>query len=80
MRPQLLPLLDGSSGVRIGPGRPGCRPATVIADKAYPYPSTRQAMRDRRIAFVNLERDGQICRRAARGFRGGRPPAFDAEV
>ncbi|MEV0070859.1 transposase [Amycolatopsis sp. NPDC050768] len=44
---QLLPLLDGISVARPGPGRPRCRPETVIADKAYSHPSTRQAMRDR---------------------------------
>ena len=52
----------------------------MIADKAYSHPSTRQAMRDRQIAFVSPERDDQIARRAAKGSRGGRPPAFDAEV
>jgi len=78
--PQLLPLLDGISVARIGPGRPRCRPDAVIADKAYSHPSTRQAMRDRRIAFVSPERDDQIAHRAAKGSRGGRPPVFDAEV
>jgi hypothetical protein len=42
--PQLVPLLDGISVARIGPGRPRCRPEAVIADKAYPHPSTRHAM------------------------------------
>jgi transposase len=78
--PQLLSLMDGISVARIGPGRPRCRPETVIADKAYSHPSTRRAMRDRRITFVSPERDDQIARRAAKGTRGGRPPAFDAEV
>src|SRR6185369_15130522 len=68
--PQLLPLLDGISVARIEPGRPRCRPETVIADKAYSHPSTRRAMRDRQIAFVSPERDDQIARRAARGSRG----------
>ncbi len=78
--PQPLPLLDGIAVARIGPGRPRCRPELVVADKAYSHPSTRQAMRDRRIRFVSPERDDQIARRAARGSRGGRPPAFDAET
>lgn len=78
--PQLVPLLDGISVARPGAGRPRCRPETVIADKAYSHPSTREAMRDRRIIFVSPERDDQIARRAARGSRGGRPPAFDVEV
>ncbi|UQS23127.1 IS5 family transposase [Amycolatopsis thermalba] len=78
--PQLLPLLDGIAVARIGPGRPRCRPDRVVADKAYSHPSTRQAMRDRRIRFVSPEREDQIARRVARGSRGGRPPAFDAET
>jgi transposase len=78
--PQLVPLLDGISVARLGPGRPRCRPETVIADKAYSHLSTRQAMRDRRITFVSPARDDQIARRATKGSRGGRPPAFDAEV
>ncbi|MDQ0378930.1 transposase [Amycolatopsis thermophila] len=78
--PQLLPLLDGIQVARIGPGRPRCRPEMVIADKAYSHPSTQQAMRNRRIRFTSPEREDQIARRAAEGFRGGRPPAFDAEA
>ncbi|ONF72914.1 IS5/IS1182 family transposase [Amycolatopsis keratiniphila] len=78
--PQLVPLLDDISVSRRGPGRPRCRPETVIADKAYSHPSTCQAMRDRRITFVSPERDDQIARRVAKGSRGERQPAFDAEV
>src|SRR2546423_11007314 len=64
----------------VGPGRPRSRPEMVIVDKAYSHPSTSQALRDRKIRFVSPERDDQIARRAARGSRGGRPPAFDAEL
>jgi transposase len=78
--PQLLPLLDGIRVARVGPGRPRSRPEMVIADKAYSHPSTRQALRDRKIRFVSPERDDQIARRAARGSRGGRSPAFAAEL
>ncbi|MFL6144183.1 MAG: transposase, partial [Labedaea sp.] len=63
-----------------GPGRPRCRPDAVIADKAYSHPSTRQAMRARRIQFVSPERTDQIARRTAQGSHGGRPPAFDADL
>jgi transposase len=52
----------------------------VIADKAYAHPSTRQAMRQRRIRFISPERDDQIARRAAKGSQGGRPPAFDPDL
>lgn len=78
--PQLLPLLDGIRVARIGPGRPRCRPDTVLADKAYSHPSTRLALRQRKITFVSPERADQLARRAAKGSRGGRPPAFDAEL
>lgn len=37
-------------------------------------------MRNRRIRFVSPEREDQIAHRAARGSRGGRPPAFDSET
>lgn len=82
--PQLLPLLDGIQVGRAGRGRPRTRPAVVIAvviaDKAYSHPSTRQAMRDRRIPFTCPERDDQIAHRAAKGSHGGRPPAFDKQL
>jgi len=78
--PQLVPLLDGIRVARRGSGRPRCRPETVIADKAYSHPSTRHAMRDRRIRFTCPERDDQIAHRKAKGSSGGRPPVFDAET
>lgn len=78
--PQLLPLLDGIHVARTGPGRPRSRPDIVLADKAYSHPSTRRALRARRIGFVSPERDDQIARRAAKGSRGGRPPAFDPDL
>jgi transposase len=78
--PQLLPLLDQVSVRRDGPGRPRQRPDRVIADKAYSHPSTRQALRQRRIVFTSPERSDQIARRQAKGSAGGRPPDFDAEI
>jgi transposase len=78
--PQLLPLLEGIRVARRGPGRPRSRPDVVLADRAYSHPSTRQAMRHRRIVFVSPERSDQIAYRASKGSRGGRPPAFDAEL
>ena len=78
--PQVLPLLDGISVGRDGPGRPRCRPEVVILDKAYSHPSTRAAMRHRGIRMVGPERDDQIKQRAAKGSRGGRPPVFDADL
>jgi transposase len=78
--PQLLPLLDGIRVARAGPGRPRSRPGAVLADKAYSHPSTRKALRERRIQLVSPERSDQIARRKAAGSKGGRPPAFDAEL
>lgn len=75
---QLAPLLAGLRVPRVGPGRPRCRPAAVIADKAYSHPSTRRMLRRRRIRFTSPERADQKARRAALGRRGGRPPGFDA--
>ena len=78
--PQLLPLLDQISVRRDGPGRPRKRPQRVLADKAYSHPSTRTALRQRRIAFTSPEKSDQIARRRAKGSNGGRPPAFDPVV
>jgi transposase len=52
----------------------------VVADKAYSHPSTRQALRRRGIRVVIPERRDQSEHRAAKGSRGGRPPAFDADA
>ncbi len=52
----------------------------MLADKAYSHPSTRAALRKRRIRLVSPERSDQIARRKAQGSRGGRPPAFDTEL
>ena len=78
--PQLLPLLDQIAVGRDGPGRPRKRPERVLADKAYSHPSTRAALRARRIAFTSPQRIDQIERRRAKGSRGGRPPAFDPDL
>ena len=61
-------------------GRPRSRPTAVIADKAYSHPSTRHALRRKRIRVVIPQRSDQIAYRQSRGSRGGRPPAFDSET
>jgi transposase len=76
--PQLLPLLEDIRVRRPGAGRPRSRPEAVLADKAYSHPSTRTALRRRRIRFTSPERTDQKARRTAKGSAGGRPPAFDA--
>jgi transposase len=77
--PQLVPPLEGISVRREQGGRPRSRPEAVLADRAYSYPSTRQALPKRRIRFTSPERSDQVARRRMKGRAGGRPPAFDAE-
>ncbi len=78
--PQLLPLLDQVPVGRDGPGRPRTRPDRVRADKAYSHPSTRAALRRRKIAFTSPEKSDQISRRRAKASRGVRPTSFDHRI
>jgi transposase len=75
--PQLLPLLDQVRVRRPNGGRPRQHPQRVIADRAYSCPSTRKALRARRIAFTSPEKRDHATHRRAKGRAGGRPPAFD---
>ena len=76
--PQLLPLLDGY----FASGYTDTGPVDVrlLGDKAYSHPSTRRALRRRRIKHTIPERRDQIAARKAKGSAGGRPPAFDAGI
>lgn len=74
--PQLLPLLDEIRDLDVNGQR--VRVGRVLADKAYTHPSTRQALRSRRIKATIPERTDQIARRKDKGSVGGRPPAFDS--
>jgi transposase len=64
--PQLIPLLD-QIAVPTG-GRPRKRPDALLADKAYSHPSTREALRGRRIPTVIPQRSDQIAARQKRGL------------
>lgn len=64
--PQLVPPLEGISVRREQGGRPRSRPEAVLADRAYSYPSTRQALPKRRIRFTSPERSDQKSRYAKR--------------
>lgn len=76
--PQLLPVL---ADIKVPTtGMPRSRPHTLIADKAYSHPSTRTALRSKRIRVVIPERSNQIGHRKSKGHHGGRPPAFDPET
>ena len=71
------------AGIRIrrrGPGRTRTRPARVLGDKAYSSRAIRAYLRRRRIRATVPQLADQVRNRAARGSRGGRPPAFDAEA
>lgn len=77
--PQLMPLIEDITVS--APGRSASRRPRldwVIADKAYSHPSTRIALRSKRIRVVIPEKSDQIARRKAKGSAGGRPPNFDA--
>ncbi|MET8940343.1 IS5 family transposase [Streptomyces rubiginosohelvolus] len=65
---------------RIGPGRPRVRPDHVLGDKGYSSKAIRTWLRRRGIPHTIPERTDQVCNRARRGSRGGRPPAFDREL
>jgi transposase len=71
------------AGIRIrrrGGGRPRTRPARVLADKAYTNRPVRTSLRRRGIKAVIPQRHVQISARKAKGSKGGRPLAFDAEL
>jgi transposase len=72
--PQLLPLLDQHRATGTG-GQ-----FRLLGDKAYSHPSTRTALRRKKIPHTIPERDDQKARRKAKGSAGGRPPAFDADL
>ena len=75
---QLGALLDAIRVPRPGSGRPRKRPAHLVADRGYSYPTCRRLLRQRRIAHTIPERSDQQQARARRGGRGGRPPLVDA--
>jgi len=60
-------------------GRPRTRPDGVLADKAYSTAKIRTMLRRRGITTTIPQPANQVAGRKARGAKGGRPPAFDAE-
>ena len=75
--PQLLALVDDYFAQRRGHAIHQLR---LLADKAYSHPSTRVALRRRKVKHTIPERDDQIRYRKAKGRAGGRPPAFDSAI
>lgn len=51
-----------------------------MADKAYSSQAIREHLRRRGIKTTIPVKDDQVKHRKARGHRGGRSPAFDAEI
>ncbi|MFF5639844.1 IS5 family transposase [Streptomyces sp. NPDC012825] len=76
----LVPILEAVRVPRSGRGRPRTRPDRVLGDKAYSSRAIRAWCRQRGIAVTIPERADQVANRLRRGSRGGRPPAFDAEL
>lgn len=76
--PQLMPLLDRYKTTRKAAGLPSTG-LHLLADKAYSHPSTRRALRQRRIKCTIPEKRDQIQRRRDQGHRGGRPPSFSSD-
>lgn len=82
--PQRLPLLDNIHDIDIdidvdADGQ-RVRVERAIADKAHAHPSTRAALRQRRIKATLPEHVDRIDRRSANGSAGGRPPTFDPDL
>lgn len=78
--PQFTTVLDAINVARLGPGRARTRPDRVLADKAYGSRANRAYLRRRGIkATIPIKAD-QAAHRRKKGSRGGRPPAFDAEL
>jgi transposase len=65
---------------RPGGGHPRTTPDVLLGDKGYSARRIRAYLRRRRITAVIPEPRDQQANRARKGSRGGRPPAFDAEL
>lgn len=76
---QMEPVLDAICvPQRRGPARK--RPLRLRLDRAYGARKYRKALRRRRIQCICPERKDAKKARLAKGSRGGRPPAFDAQA
>lgn len=76
----LIPVLENVKVAQPGgTGRPRQRPDRVLADAAYSSAANRDWLRKKHInATIPIKAD-QARNRAARGAKGGRPPAFDID-
>jgi hypothetical protein len=78
--PQFIPALTAIRIPRRHGGVARSRPYAVAADKAYGSRANRAYLRKRGIKAVIPEKQDQKAARAKKGAKGGRPPAFDAEL
>lgn len=78
--PQFAAVLEGIRVHDGRPGRPRHRPDRVLADKAYSSRGNRSYLRRRGIRATIPNKTDQLAHRAAKGSRGGRPPAFDPDI
>jgi transposase len=78
--PQFTTVLERIRVPRPGAGRPRTRPDRVLADKAYTSKANRRYLRRRGIAATIPSKADQDANRRKLGSKGGRPPAFDAEI
>lgn len=77
--PALIPLIEQVNVPRLGAGRPRTRPDELLGDKAYSSRAIRSHLRKRGITATIAEPSDQARHRKNRGYRGGRPPQFNAE-
>ena len=73
-------VLDEIRVPRLGQGRPRKRPPRLRLDRAYGFKKQRQVLRRRGISCVSPEREDAKKSRLAKGAKGGRPPACDAQA
>jgi transposase len=78
--PQFTVVLDGIRVPRLAGGRPRTRPDRVLADRAYTSRANRRYLRRRGIKATIPSKADQDAHRRNKGSKGGRPPAFDAEI
>ena len=78
--PQFTTVLERIRVPRPGAGRPRTRPDRVLADKAYTSKANRRYLRRRGIAATIPSKADQDANRRKLGSKGGRPPAFDADI
>ncbi|MFD7923638.1 transposase [Streptomyces sp. NPDC059740] len=77
--PQFRPVLEKIRVPRLGPGRPGKKPDSVAADKAYSNRPCREYLRCRGIPHTVPEKTASQAARLRQGSHGGRPPGFDED-